>query len=161
MIFMTQYSVIQGSLVIVRHTGVLITGMPGTGKSMAAINLGIRGAVVVCDELVRIHKTDDGIIVGEPVNSPALIEVRGLGIFRLKDLFPTGTAERCAIDVVVELDRYDADVDLGRTEPETGHADFFGMSVPRFRAPIANGVGADTLVEMIVRIVRSNGMIRL
>jgi serine kinase of HPr protein (carbohydrate metabolism regulator) len=160
MIFMTQYSVIQGSLVIVRHTGVLITGRPGTGKSMAAINLALNGAVVVCDELVRIHKSDDGTIVGEPVKSPALIEVRGLGIFRLQDLFPTATAEHCAIDVVVELDRYDADLDVGRTEPETDHVDFFGTSVPRFRAPIAIGVRADTLVEMIVRIFKTNGMIR-
>ncbi|MDD3473248.1 MAG: hypothetical protein PHS86_10725 [Syntrophaceae bacterium] len=155
---MTDYLVVQGSLVVVCRKGVLITGKPGCGKSMAIINLALTGSEVVCDELVKIHRSKDNVIIGEPVKSPAMIEVRGLGIFRLDDLFPGAIRQSSVIDFAVELDTYDASRDLGRTEADFFQTDFLGVMIPHFRAPVAHGVNTHVLIEVIARAYSQNGL---
>ncbi len=154
---MTDYSIIRGSLVIVANTGVLITGEPGVGKSAAAINLALKGFCIVCDELVRIHRSAEGKIIGEAVKCPAQIEVRGLGIFLLDDLFPELLRSESGIDIIVELANFDGSLDLGRVTPEIDLVELMGISVPRFRTPVTAGLAAHSLIELAVRLNRKSG----
>ena len=152
MSFMEDACTIRGSLVIVARTGVLITGNSGAGKSIALLELGLKGHGVVCDELVRIRRSDSGLVIGEPVDRIPLIEVRGLGIFRLSDLAPEVLQPSSEIGLVVELAEFEPDRDLGRTDPEMDEFDLLGVSIPRFRVPVATGVSPGLLIEILVRL---------
>ncbi len=146
--------VIQGSLAIVANTGVLITGKPGVGKSLAMLELGLKGHGVVCDELVRLHRPCNEILVGEPVDRVPMIEVRGLGVFRLQDLMPEVLQQSSEIELVVELAGFEQDRDLGRIAPEMDQFELLGGTVPRYRVPLASGVSPGLLIEILVRFQR-------
>ncbi|MCH8684277.1 HPr kinase/phosphorylase [Pedomonas mirosovicensis] len=63
--------------------GVLIMGEPGTGKSSLALRLIDRGAMLVADDYTLLTRAGDALVATPPRRIAGLIEVRGLGIFRL------------------------------------------------------------------------------
>jgi len=75
--------------------GVLLTGAPGSGKSDLLLRLLDYGFALVADDRVDI---DDGR-AAPPPNLAGLLEVRGLGIFRLPFTAPVPVA------LTVELGR--------------------------------------------------------
>ncbi len=75
--------------------GVLLTGAPGSGKSDLLLRLLDYGFSLVADDQVRL----DGLQASAPEALVGLLEVRGLGIFRL----PFCRAATLAL--AVELDR--------------------------------------------------------
>lgn len=148
---MTDTCVVGGSLVVIDCAGILITGKPGAGKSMAALNLALKGYGIVSDELVRVCRSVRGSIVGEPFEKPAKIEVRGLGVFILEDLFPNSLLQRSDISLVAELAEFDPCRDLGRIDPQMDEIEILGEAIPRFRVPVANGTQASSLIEILSR----------
>ncbi len=65
---------------------VLLRGDSGSGKSDLALRLIDAGARLVADDQSELHRRGDGIIVRSPATIAGLIEVRGIGIFRLDAL---------------------------------------------------------------------------
>ena len=79
---------IHGVLVDVYGEGILIQGESGIGKSEAALELVKRGHRLVADDAVEIRKIDDETLVGRsPAITRHFIEVRGIGIVDIKELF--------------------------------------------------------------------------
>ena len=79
---------IHGVLVDVLGVGVLLLGKSGVGKSEAALDLVMRGHRLVADDVVEIRKRMPDLVIGSC--SDILkhhMEVRGLGILSIKDLF--------------------------------------------------------------------------
>ncbi len=154
---MTDTCVITGSLVVIGHTGVLITGRPGAGKSMAVVELALRGCGIVCDELVRIHRSPGNSIVGESFAMPPKIEIRGLGVFIIADIFPEALQGNAEISLVVELKEFDPARDLGRITPEVDQIDLLGIAIPRYRVSVTCGASASSLIQTIVRFYARSG----
>ena len=78
---------LHGSLVEVAGVGVLILGPSGVGKSECVIELVRRGQRLVADDVVRL-RCDDGRVTGwAPPHIRHFIEVRGLGLMNVADLF--------------------------------------------------------------------------
>jgi HPr kinase/phosphorylase len=69
-------------------TGVLLVGPPGSGKSDLVLRLCTRGFELVADDRVEVA---DGI-ARPPAALAGLLEVRGLGIFRLPHVEQTRLA---------------------------------------------------------------------
>src|SRR6266699_5561307 len=84
---------------------VLLWGASGSGKSDLALRLIDAGARLVADDQSELHRHGDAIIARAPATIAGLLEVRGIGIFRLDalaeapvalivDLVPSETLER-------------------------------------------------------------------
>ena len=150
---------IQGALVQVHGQGVLIRGPSGCGKSLTALNLMDRDHLLISDDLVSVAVQADGKLVGSPLEDQVRIEVRGLGVFRASELFQKGTARSAAIDLVVDLDVYDANRDAGMVEPEIGTFTILGRNVPQVRLPLVAGVNPALLIELLAKLLKNVGAV--
>ena len=79
---------------------VLLRGEPGSGKSDLAIRLIDAGARLVADDQTRLVKKSGTLMAVAPPPLRSLIEVRGLGIVKLK---PAQTIARAPLALLVDL----------------------------------------------------------
>ncbi len=89
--------------------GVLITGASGIGKSEPALELIKRGHRLIADDAVEIKKIADQTLVGTcPELIRYLIELRGIGVINVKELFGIGAVKQLkSIDLVIKLEIWD------------------------------------------------------
>ena len=101
--------IIHGVLIDILGLGVLIVGESGIGKSECALDLVVRGHRLVADDTVEVRRRSESIVIGAcPEMTRHHMEVRGLGLINIRDLFgvaATRTSKR--IELVVQLDRWD------------------------------------------------------
>jgi len=145
---------IHGVLVEVFGLGVLITGDSGIGKSECALDLILRGHSLVTDDLVFIRQIGSERLVGSgPDDLRFHMELRGLGIINIKDLFGiSAVSPQTEIDLVVELVRWREEEQYDRVGLEERHLTLLDLSIPLTKMPVASGRNLATLVEVAVRI---------
>ncbi len=89
---------IHASCVSLRNKGVLLLGPSGSGKSDLALRLiSLFGGILVADDRVDILLSHNDIIASAPKSIKGLLEVRGIGIIKLK------SKSSVKIDLVIEL----------------------------------------------------------
>ena len=144
---------IHGSLVDVAGMGVLILGPSGIGKSECVIELVRRGQRLVADDVVRLEADDDGRVVGwAPPHIRHFIEVRGLGLMSVADLFgPEATLDACAVDFVVRLEALGRGNQFERIGLERERERLLDVEVPMVRLPVHAASNLATLVELAIR----------
>jgi serine kinase of HPr protein (carbohydrate metabolism regulator) len=98
----------------------LLRGASGSGKSDLALRLIDAGARLVADDQSELYRRGDELIVRAPTTIAGLLEVRGIGIFRLDAL------AEAPIALVVDLVADDAVERL--PAPQT--AAILGLSLP-------------------------------
>ncbi len=98
-----------GTLVEVGGVGVILVGPSGIGKSECALELVRRGHRLVADDIVEIRVDEQGAPVGRPDQHLGHhVEVRGLGILSVPDLFgERAVLSEARVDLVCQLQRYD------------------------------------------------------
>lgn len=142
-----------GTLVEIYGIGVLILGTSGVGKSEAALDLITRGHSLVADDRVTIKRYPNGELVGfseEPIKHH--MELRGLGIVNVKDLFGLAAVrDRRSIDLVVELEPWQAGRSYDRLGLDETVFDILETPCPFIRMPVAPGRNIANLVEIAAR----------
>lgn len=85
--------------------GILITGDSGIGKSHVALALIDRGHALVADDAPSISRHADGLLYGTcPASIQNLLEVRGLGILRVRELFGARALRSVhRLDIIIHL----------------------------------------------------------
>src|SRR5690348_18072926 len=79
---------LHGVFMEVHSIGVLITGTPGSGKSELALELITRGHRLVADDAPEFTQIAPDVIDGScPEILQDLLEVRGLGILNVREMF--------------------------------------------------------------------------
>ncbi|MEM7352401.1 MAG: HPr(Ser) kinase/phosphatase [Acidobacteriota bacterium] len=140
-------------LVDVYGLGVLLIGKSGMGKSEAALDLITRGHSLVADDRVSIRRYPSGDLIGyceEPVKHH--MELRGLGIINVKDLFGLAAIrERKTIDLVVELEQWEEGKPYDRLGLDETVYSILDTPVPYIRMPVATGRNVASLVEIAAR----------
>jgi len=154
--------VIHGVLLDILGLGVLIVGESGIGKSECALDLVVRGHRLVADDAVEVRRRAASIIVGSsPEMTRHHMEVRGLGLINLRDLFgvaSTRTSKR--VELVVQLERWDPHREYDRLGLDEVHFELLGLRLPLIRMPVAPGRNLAILVEVAARnqLLRTRGI---
>ena len=142
--------------------GIMIIGDSGVGKSESALELIARGHRFISDDVVHVRRTAAGRIVGKaPAMSRFFMEIRGLGIINIMEIF--GAASICrqtSIDLVIRLKKWHRKKEydrLGLRFPED--LIILGERIPQLNIPVAPGRNIATLMEVAckVHILRKRG----
>jgi len=149
----TSESTLHGVLVDVYGIGVLLLGESGTGKSECALDLVTRGHRLVADDVVEVVRESDGIIIGRgPGRIRHHMEVRGLGIINIRDLFGVAAIRyRKRIELVILLEAWNPTEEYDRLGMEEQTHPILGVLIPRLRIPVSAGRNIAILVEVAAR----------
>ena len=144
---------VHGVLLDVHHTGVLILGKSGIGKSECAIDLIIQGSKLLADDVVEIRKIGSQTLVGVgPENIRYLMEVRGIGIVNIKDLFGTTCVmEKREIDMVIELHQWNSETEYDRLGMDTKTYSILDIELPYMILPVSPGRNMASVIDVAVR----------
>jgi HPr kinase/phosphorylase len=142
---------LHGVLVDVFEVGVLLIGKSGIGKSEAALDLVLRGHRLVADDAVECDYRPPGMIFGEPAALLRYhIEVRGLGILDVKELYGvTAIRERKRIDLIVRLEETLEPSDRIGLE-HTVHR-ILGVPIREVMLPVRPGRNMSSIIEIAAR----------
>ncbi|HCU25039.1 MAG TPA: HPr(Ser) kinase/phosphatase [Deltaproteobacteria bacterium] len=144
---------IHGVLMDVFGVGILIIGKSGIGKSEAALDLILRGHRLVADDIVEIKKKPPSTLSG--MSSEIIkyhMEIRGLGIINIEDLFGVAAIrDRKIIDIVVEMVEWDPKAEYDRLGMEEHHYMILDVRVPYLKIPVRPGRNVTTIIEVAAR----------
>jgi HPr kinase/phosphorylase len=143
---------IHGVLVDILGIGILLLGPSGIGKSEIALDLVVRGHRLVADDIVHIRKKA-GFVFG---SGSGIIrhhmEIRGLGIINIKDLFGVAAVrETKKLELVVELVEWNADEEYDRLGLDERRYSVLDVAVPVVRLPVRPGRSLSTIIEVAAR----------
>lgn len=159
------HATLHGVFLEVFSIGVLITGEAGSGKSELALELISRGHRLVADDATEFTLIAPDVIDGTcPELLQDLLEVRGLGVLNVREMFGhTAVKPSKYLRLVVHLKplREGEDTDaLTRLTGDVGHREILEVQVPMITIPVAPGRNLAVLVEAAVRnhVLKSKGI---
>ena len=144
---------LHGVLVDVFGVGLLLLGKSGIGKSECALELVLRGHRLVADDVVKGDWRPPGMVFGVPADLLRHhIEVRGLGVLNIQDLFGvTSVRERKRIDVVVRLEDWDDTQEYDRLGLEEKWHTILGTPIRLLVVPVRPGRDMGSILEIAAR----------
>lgn len=146
-------TVLHGVLLGMYGTGVLFLGESGIGKSECALDLITRGHRLISDDTVIVKRIDDKLIGESPELTAEHLEIRGLGIINIKDLFGVSAVGKFEqIDLCIELIKWSDVVEVERLGLETREENIFNVKIPKYVLPLSSGRNLSTLAETAVRV---------
>jgi HPr kinase/phosphorylase len=132
--------------------GVLIMGESGIGKSECALDLIDRGHRLVADDVVEIKRMADSLIGSSPDLTRYHMELRGLGVINIKDLYGVSSIRLTKrVELVMNLERWEAGKEYDRLGLHDEKFLILGVEVPLLRMPVAPGRNIAILVEVAAR----------
>jgi HPr kinase/phosphorylase len=144
---------VHGVLMDIIGLGVLIIGESGIGKSECALDLVVRGHRLVADDAVELRARAEAFLIGTcPELTRHHMEIRGLGLINVQDLFGVASTRRSKrVELVVQLERWDPSREYDRLGIDETYYETLGVRVPMIRMPVAPGRNLAILVEVAAR----------
>jgi HPr kinase/phosphorylase len=159
---LAERQVMHGVLMDMLGLGVLIVGESGIGKSECGLDLVVRGHRLVADDTVEVRRRGETTLIGTcPELTRYHMEVRGLGLINLRDLFGVAAIRNAKrVELVVQLERWDPDHEVERLGIDELRYEILGIKVPLIRMPVAPGRSLGVLVEVAARnqLLRTRGL---
>lgn len=149
-----------GVLVEIYGLGVMITGDSGVGKSETALELIQRGHRLIADDRVDVYQQDEQTIIGEaPAILSHLLEIRGLGIIDVMDLFGVGAVRKNSkIDLIVHLENWTPDKQFDRLGSGEQQQMIFDVSVAKISIPVKVGRNLASIIEVAAMNFRAKSL---
>lgn len=133
--------------------GVLVTGASGIGKSEIGLELISRGHRLIADDMVEFSRQAKEVIVGQsPENLRYHMEIRGLGILNIRDLYGAAAiTDTKRLSLVVELVPWDHVAVEDRVLGGESEMSIHDVAIPRVPIPIRSGRSLAVLIEVATR----------
>lgn len=149
-----------GVLVDIYGVGVLIIGDSGIGKSETALELIQRGHRLVADDRVELYMMDDRRIIGEPPEILRnLIEIRGIGVIDVVNLFGVGSIRlQKTVDLVINLEHWDRNRQYDRLGHNLDKMRIFNVDIPKLSIPVRVGRNLSIIIEIATMNIRAKEM---
>jgi HPr kinase/phosphorylase len=146
--------IIPGGLLRVFGLGVLIVGDSGVGKSESALELVTRGHHFISDDVTECQVEDDRLVGVAPEVSRHFMEIRGLGIINIKEIFGSkAVSARAEIRLVIKLQRWEEGKTYDRIGLEFARDQkIVDVTVPQVTIPVAPGRNIATLIEVACKV---------
>jgi len=161
-VYLAPRAVLHGVLMDVLGLGVLIVGDSGIGKSECALDLVVRGHRLVADDAVELRVRADAYLMGTcPELTRHHMEIRGLGLINVQDLFGVASTRRSKrVELVVQLERWDPTREYDRLGIDETYYEALGIRIPMVRMPVAPGRNLAILLEVAARnqLLRHGGL---
>ncbi len=140
---------VHGVLVEVLGEGVLILGESGVGKSETALELVKRGHRLIADDLVEIRRVSDTTLLGRaPEIIRHMIEIRGLGILNVKELYGVSSVKvQENVNFVINMEFWDESKVYNRLGIEDETTTILGVSIPSVTIPVRPGRNLAIIIE--------------
>jgi HPr kinase/phosphorylase len=150
---LTASTSMHGVLLDVFGVGILLLGKSGIGKSEIALDLVMRGHRLVADDIVDVkRRTQDSVVGSGSEIIKHHMEIRGLGIINIKDLFGVAAIrERKKIEIVLELVEWDPSVEYDRLGVEDRKFRILDVEIPMLVVPVRPGRNMTTIIEVAAR----------
>ncbi|HTM21879.1 MAG TPA: HPr(Ser) kinase/phosphatase [Kofleriaceae bacterium] len=144
---------VHGVLLDVLGVGILLLGPSGIGKSETALDLVSRGHRLVADDIVDIRQRGNDLVYG---SGSGIIrhhmEIRGLGIINVKDLFGIAAVrDTKKIELVIELTEWNDKEEYDRLGLDELSYEVLGARIPMIRLPVRPGRNISTIIEVAAR----------
>lgn len=138
-----------GVLLDIHGEGVMITGDSGIGKSEVAIELIMRGHRLVADDAVELRRFSDGLIGTAPEVIRHYIELRGIGVIDVRQLFGLRSIKNeSQLDLVINFEQWDNTKFYDRLGIEDHFMDILDVRVPCITIPVRPGRNLASIVEV-------------
>lgn len=150
---LTPFTTAHGVLLDVYEVGVLILGESGIGKSESALDLINRGSKLISDDIVEIRKPAPLTLSGKgPESTMHLMEIRGVGIINIKDLFGSASVmDKREIEMVIELVQWNPDREYDRVGLDVKIFQILDVELPYLQIPVSPGRNTATIIEVAAR----------
>ncbi len=143
---------LHGALLDVHGVGVLLLGPSGIGKSECALELVSRGHRLVADDVLELARRGDAVIGSAPERVRHYMEIRGLGILYVPDLFgATSVCDEMPVELVCRLEKWREGGDYERIGLERATEEVGGTAIPSLRLPARPAGSMATIVEVAAR----------
>lgn len=138
-----------GVLMNIYGQGVLILGDSGIGKSETAIELLKRGHRLVADDAVEIRRISDSLYGCAPELIRHYIEIRGIGIIDVQQLFGMGAVQFDSdIEIVIHLEPWQEGKFYDRLGLDGDTYNILGVELPYVTIPVRPGRNLAGIVEI-------------
>lgn len=139
-----------GVLVEVYGQGVLVLGESGVGKSETAVELIKRGHRLVADDAVEIKKVSSKSLIGvSPDIIRHFIEIRGIGIVDVKNIFGMGAVKESEkIDMIIHLEAWEKGKQYDRLGLVDEYTNILGLDIPSLTIPVKPGRNLAVIFEV-------------
>lgn len=145
-------AVIHGVLLDIYGLGVLLLGDSGVGKSECALDLVVRGHRLVSDDVVEIKRRGDMLIGTGPELTRYHMELRGVGIINVKDLFGVASVRLTKfLEYVIRLDSWKPGKRYDRLGLDENGYEILGLTLPYVEMPVGPGRNLSVLIEVAAR----------
>ncbi len=156
---------LHGVFMEIYSIGVLITGESGSGKSELALELVTRGHRLVADDAPEFTQIAPDVLDGTcPDMLQDLLEVRGLGVLNIREMFgDTAIKSNKYLRLVVHLTKPMQDPlpsGIERLTGDSGTRRILDLDVPTITLPVMPGRNLAVLAEAATRLhsLRMKGM---
>jgi len=143
---------LHGVLMDVLGIGVLLLGKSGIGKSETALDLVVRGHRLVADDVIKVRRQGVHVVGRGAGIIGHHMEIRGLGIINVKDLFGiSAVRDTKKIELVVELREWSEHEEYDRLGFDDRFDRILDVAVPAVQLPVRPGRNLATLIEVAAR----------
>jgi HPr kinase/phosphorylase len=143
---------LHGVYMEVTSVGVLLTGDSSIGKSELALELITRGHRLIADDAPEFARITPDIVSGSaPPLLQDLLEVRGLGILNIREMYGDGAIKHSKyLRLIINLVPHDRLEPIDRIHNVSSTRNVLGVDINEISLPVATGRNLAVLVEAAV-----------